>query len=139
MANNIPQSAKQGNSSIYDFRWLDKSRNSYVLTPLPIASTATGGHQPNQGVAAGNGVPTRELLSDQASAGVSGLEKGFSQAATLHGPPFGTAAKGLDVVGKINDGINIVQHLKAERYREAAIETGGALGQSAGAASGGVM
>lgn len=36
-----------------------------------------------------------------------------------YGARLGSAAIGLNVVGKINDGININQHLIAERYREA--------------------
>ena len=136
MADKTSQATRLNVGNIYDFRWVDKRGSGYVLTPIPISPNASGGHQLNQGVASGIGVPTREILSDQTSTGISGVEKGLSNAATVYGAPFGTAAKGLDVVGKINDGINVVQHFKADRYREGFIELGGAGGQAAGAASG---
>lgn len=47
-----------------------------------------------------------------------------------------TMSAEVNAVGAVNDGINIGQHLMADRYREAGIELGGAVGQWVGAPSG---
>ena len=129
-------SSSVNRNTIYDYR------GDGVVTTIPIQSTAMGGHGIQQGVNQGIGVPTQSFFSDNASSGIASTETVTGQAAKSYpdlAAPFGRASTTLFTVGVLNDSVNVTQHLLANRYREATIEFGGALGQNAGALSGAAL